>query len=312
VTGRTLGFAWLLSLGWCATAHGAERVQIALVYEAPADCPSQAELAQQIAARSQRIQIGEGRHFQVTITPSWQARIAVGETVREVAGETCREVVAAAALIIAVLAEREAPSEPAPASPAPTPPPPPLPALPEPERTWPWRFALGVGLTFETAPTPDLLLSPRPFVAFEHRPGILVRPALRLSVARGSSGSITTEAGIAELTWTAGRLEACADVGDDEGLGAAGCGTFELGAIRGRGIETLDGADETELWLAPGLIVRASYGLGQLFRFELAGGPVFPMRRYRFYFGPEEVAETAHKVPSVGASFGVGIGVMLP
>jgi hypothetical protein len=318
VTGPKTRLLWLLPLLVAAPARATESVDIELAYEAPAECPDRAELERQIQARSSRIRFAAGKEFRVRVTRGWQADIQVESTTREVNGETCREVVTAAALIIAVLADPDAPppSEPLPPAPAPLPPPAPTRRPPEepeptpPSEPWPWRFALGMGLSVDTAPAPDPIFSPRPFVAFERAPHTLaVRPTARLSLARGSSGSITTDSGTAELVWTAGRLDACAAFGDDDGLGFEPCATFELGAIRARGFRTQDGAEETVIWLAGGFLGRASYGLGSLFRFELQGGLAFPTRRYRFFFGPDE---TAHKVPAVGVTAGVGIAVLLP
>lgn len=316
MTGQKTRLLWLLPLLVTTPAHATESVDIALQYEAPAQCPDRAELERQIQTRSSRIHFAGGKEFRVRVTPGWQAHIEVESTTRDVNGETCREVVTAAALIIAVLADPDAPAptEASPPSPTlPSPPAPTPPAEPGPApfpRPWPWRFALGMGLSVDTAPAPDPIFSPRPFVAFERAPHTLaLRPTARLSIARGSSGSITTDSGIADLVWTAGRLDGCVAFGDDDGFGFEPCATFELGAIRARGIRTRDRATETVVWLAPGLLGRASYGLGSLFRFELQGGLAFPTRRYRFFFGPDE---TAHKVPSVGVTAGVGIAVLLP
>lgn len=304
---------WLLPLLVTTASRATENVDISLVYEAPEECPDRAELERQIQARSSRIQLGSGKGFRVRVSPGWQARIEVEQTTREVNGETCREVVTAAALIIAVLADPDAPP-PDPPTPTPTPPvferPPEPPRRKPPARPWPWRFVIGMGLSVDTAAAPDAIFSPRPFVAFERRPHTLaVRPTARVSIARGSSGSITTDSGIAELVWTAGRLDACTAFGDDDGLAVEPCATFELGAIRARGFQTEDGTEKTVVWLAPGFLGRASYGLGSLFRFELQAGVDFPMRRYRFYFGPDE---TAHRVPALGVTAGAGIAVLLP
>jgi hypothetical protein len=299
-------------------------VEIELEYRAPGECPDRQALESRVRARSERVRIGTSaapeRSFDVRVEPSWHARIQVrdrdGQTsTREIEGETCREVVEAAALIVAVLADPEAATEPqlaepvAAASPAAPPSTRPLPARPEPSAPWPFRFAFGIGLSLETAPAPDPVLAPRPFVALERRARDGLRPSLRASVARGKSGSIPTPAGIAELSWTSARLEGCAGLGGDDGPRADGCALFDLGTLHGRGFQTNSPTDQTVLWLAPGALGRVGYGLDDLFRIELHGGLVFPLRRYRFFFGPDE---TAHQVPELGLTAGLGIAVLLP
>jgi hypothetical protein len=326
---RLLPAAVLLAARSTAAQPATVAIEIGLDYEAPSGCPDPSELERQIAERSSRIRVAKTGNseldFGVQVEAGWRARIAVksghGEpTVREVSGETCQEVVAAAALIVAVLADPDAPppsevERPGapPRAPAPKPPPTTMAERElghrEPDAGG-WRWAFGLQLTFESAPAPGTLVTPRPFVALERRPGAeVVRPTARLSVARGSSGSIETKSGSAELTWTTARADACAALGGDRSLWAEPCAALELGSLRGRGFSTEDPGDETLFWLAPGALARGGFGVAGRLRFELQLGLVFPLRRYRFFFGPDE---TAHQVPAVGATGGFGIGVLLP
>jgi hypothetical protein len=318
----------ILLLALLPRAANAQEVAIALAYDRPAGCPDRAELERQIRARSSRIEIRTDaqRAFRVAIEtePRPHALIEMSEgggasAVRELDGETCREVVAAAALVVAVLSDPEAGELPTPATPERAPV---DSALPERDRAAPEarrpvagsgatdatrearpirvRGVLGFGLSIEGGRAPDLALSPRPLVGIELGSGA-IHPAFRLSGARARSGSIATSSGIAQLTWTAGRVDGCAAFGDS-GPVAEACASFEAGQIRGRGRETENPENTGQVWLAPGLIGRAGWELEGALRIELDAGIQFPLLRYRFYFGPDV---TAYEVPGAALTSGI-------
>jgi hypothetical protein len=112
--------------------------------------------------------------------------------------------------------------------------------------------------------------------------------------------------GIAELTWTAGRAEGCVAPATITALRQS-CASFEVGTVRGRGF--VRWTRMTRRWCgSPGLPGRGAWGSATCCA-SSSGPALFPLRRYRFYFGPDE---TAHQVPAFGVTGALGIAVILP
>jgi hypothetical protein len=251
-----------------------------------------------------------------------------GQAIRTVRHQSCEQVVRALALIGAVLTEASARRQAAPATlafddaaasraeprPARTGAPrrvgqtqAPRTARPVPkEPAWRTHGRLGAGLGVASALAPDWLLTPRFALGLERQPvrsrfGYIVG----VSFSYAQSGTLELERASAELTWTAARLEGCAQLGLTGHASLAGCAYAEVGELAGRSIEGVT-QDQTHrrLWASPGLGVALGSTLVGPLSLELGLRGFRPLVRPRFYFNPPDggAQRWLHEVPPVGAS----------
>lgn len=309
-------------------AAAAEPTPIALVYEAPPDCPAAIEFLGSVQARTSRVraaapeEVTNATVVQVTIggdaRGSWGSLMLIESGVvtgrRRVEGESCQEIVDALALATALSLDPTAllgPEPPANAPPpetaAPAPPPEPeAPARtprsrPKPER--PYLLRLG------TAAIVAEPLAPMPFWGGMAEVG--VARGRRGPAAALAFGFALGDGDHARFSWQVARLTLHplrAPLGriTEVGVGLAS----EVGALHaeGEGLDTtrtvtrgywsagLDG--RLEITLHPGLVASLAAGLG------------LPGTDRRFTIGdpPREIASSPALVPLVA----VGIGARLP
>jgi hypothetical protein len=324
----------------------AETEPISTQYHPSAGCPEEAAFFAEVQARTARARravAGErARTFTIELMPEKAAeestappgtlgRLTIQEiggsiAVREVRAPRCAEAASAISVIMAVAIDPQASTQPIAAArpPPPAPSQPGTPAHgvrsnemarsehPPPDRAAPatWRVGLGMNLFLVTAVAPDPLLGPAGFVELSRRASSIWAPSARLTLLRGSSTPASTDIGTALFTWTAGRLEACPLRWPPRfPLVARPCALLELGELEGKGTDTVDPASESRTWVAAGALGRIEASLADAVAVGFELGATVPLRRYRFYFGPNT---TVFEVPRVGASAGAGLAVRFP
>lgn len=95
-------------------------------------------------------------------------------------------------------------------------------------------------------------------------------------------------------------------------VNVAGCGAFEVGAIRARGGGLAQARAVTALWSAVAVGVRPELRLGERASVGLMLEAVVPLTRPRFFVGDSILGLSVHQVPAVGARFGATFAVQLP
>ncbi len=259
------------------------------------------------------------------------------DAVRTVRAATCREAADALALIGAVILDPEAALNAAPVAATTTAPatatdapftsgavPPPA-ATPQnvpqdtPQDTTTteghaseWRLGPGIAALFSGGVGPGVSTGFNAFfgVAEMQRAGIFALDA-RVSFAMTQTSSITTSAGTADFNWWAAGVTICPirfPPGMLGGVFAFGpCAGFEGGLLKGEGHDTISPSTSTGTWLAASVGLRAALWLTDFLRVEVEGDLVIPLRRDRFFFGPDV---TAYRVPAVAGRGSLGVALL--
>jgi hypothetical protein len=305
-----------------------------LDYEAARGCPDRRGFVAELRRRlPQGIQVAAGTVLTIIISTDGaetHGSLRFDGGMREVSGRSCGDVVRALALVAALALESaaEPPSasadanvdeaedadadaaEPAPARGQPTPsvllPPPPPPA----GFLGGWHVGAGVGLAYGIGFAPEAVLAVPLFLDVIGKDTGWLSPALRVGFVRRSSGSIMTQVGAAELTWTVGSLDGCAvqlPMGRRLPLTVRGCGRVEAGAIEASaGPMVAHPTHPVRPWLAVGPTARLSWAAWKRLSCEGEVAAVFPLIRDRFFVEP---ATTIREVPAaaVTATFGLAV-----
>ncbi len=226
-------------------------------------------------------------------------------SVRKVPGSSCEEVESALALVAALMVDPLAASwEREPPKPPPRPETPPL---PPPARS---PFA-DFSLRLEQRLTARNAIAPR--FTWGQGWGLMVtreagdyRPSVAVS-AQVARATTSATAGSAELGWAAAQVTLCpASYRPTASWDFRVCGAFQLGRLRGTGFRTASPARQSVLWSSVGLQVEGRYELLGPLWLGWEGALTFPFSRERFYLEPQEIL---HRIPSWGASFGLGLGL---
>jgi hypothetical protein len=236
------------------------------------------------------------------------------EHVREVAGKDCAEVVSALALVIALVIDPNASTEPLPAAPpAPRKPAEPVRPLPQPvpapqPSTVVWRSAAGLRLGAVGGIAPELAPELGLFVQTRLEQRSAWEPMFRLAFSGARSFEIEAEGGSARFTRLAGRLTFCPVRVPVRGPAALRpCLFGEAGVLTGAGVDAPQAASASVAWLAAGASVHAELVAGEWLLLGLEVDGILPAVRDRFYFDPRGVWE--HRVPpfALGATLTAGV-----
>jgi hypothetical protein len=305
---------------------------IHLEYSAPSGCPSEAEFAWQVRARI-RQDAAPARKYAVVLTvegPRARGTLRVEEqsrnTVREISGASCDEIAEGLALILALVIDPGARTDPARELPPPPPPerapepkcppmPTPVRVVDEPRLRTPRStggFSIDAGASFvarsalasATAGAGDVFLE-----GGIDRPGSF-SPRLRLAFEYAKSSPEVESAGTAQFSWMLGIVQAC-HVQEvlERRVAFPLCAGLEWGRVEASGSDTPDAQSQKQTWLA----LDADVGI----RWFPWNSPIFvgvdaglqvPLRRARFYFTP---STTVHTTPRVAPFVGLGAGVRL-
>lgn len=225
-----------------------------------------------------------------------------GDTiVREVPGRTCQEVTSAMALIAALMVDPLAAlSERAERAPEP-------PALPPtaPERRA-WAFGLEARLTSRSAIAPGFTWGEAAGLTLIWQ-ALSFRPSLQLSAHRARA-TTSRSLGSAQLTWTAAQLTLCpVSLQPGARWDIRACALFQAGRLLGEGYDNPNPEAAAVFWSSVGLQGELRVELVGPLWLGLEAGLIRPFTHERFYVDP---AQTLHQVPTWGASFGAGLGLL--
>jgi hypothetical protein len=305
-------------------------------YSAPAGCPSEAAFTWQVRARVRQVS-APARRYAVVLSvdgPRTRGTLRVEEetrmSVRELAGTTCDEIAEGLALILALVIDPGARTEPARDLPLqPSPERVPEPRLPPPlaasvfkpgsdvasqPRSAPqvWRPSLSAGAAavMRSALAPGTTTAGQAFLEAGLDRRATVSPHLRLGFEYAKLSPFVESAGSAQFSWMIGIAEVChAEQVLERTLSLPICAGVAWGRLEAAGSATPNAQTQTQTWLS----VDADVGLrwfpwrAPVF-IDVDGGFQVPLRRARFYFAPDT---TVHTTPRVAPFFGVGAGMRI-
>ncbi len=170
----------------------------------------------------------------------------------------------------------------------------------------PRTLSLGVDLDVSAGTAPGALVGPSPWVAWVSPAHATIVPAVRLALARASTGSIAVTGGSADFVWTVGRADGCAVLGPSRSTRLSGCLRLEAGAVDADGVNIPDAKRQTRGWFAVGPLVQAQWSFASPLFLELEAAAMVHVVADRFYFLPDV---TAYQVPGLGLVGSAGLGV---
>lgn len=277
----------------------------------------------------------------------WIEEGGTTSTAREVSGGSCGEVVGALGLVAALavdprasVAPRPAPAaaSTAPAAPAPTeePKPPldkeaaksptkepetdPTPKKPAadrapspeastmPPRRDPRHWTLGAG--GEVSALSDAIVSLRIFGELDLGGGLLA-PSIRIAASRSLPVDRAATIGSANLTWTAGAIEASPirlDLASTT-LTLRPCAGIAVGLLEAEGSGIATPRSETRAWVSANVQGRLVWAPVRAFAIELEGGAHLPILRESFFFDPNILV---YQAPAIAGFGRLGAGVRFP
>jgi hypothetical protein len=311
---RWIGPFAAATLSLFARGAQASDVPVAFEYRAPSDCPAEQELVRQVQARTQRARLAlpgqAASKFAIQIardSTATRGTLVVhplhggADSVREVSAGDCVEVVSALALVVALVIDPNASTDPLPPEqpaeqglePPPEAPSPPVPETPH----FRWGLEASLGVTGGIAPDLAPLVGIAATVSRE--PGGIWAPLLSFGVVAAQSFEVDAADGTAVFGRLAARLAFCPIRAPAVGtIALRPCALVEAGALRGEGFDTPDAASATVLWLAGGAALRFEISVAELVMLGAEGGATFPAFHDRFFFDPRRAWE--YEVPAVG------------
>jgi hypothetical protein len=319
-----------------ALALAADTEPIRIEYHADADarCPSQADFAQQVFARTRAARPASeaepARTFVVELKRTGArvaGTLAIEETqgssmARRVSGSECGHVASVLALAIALAIDPRAELAPSqelePARP-PAEPPADTPPLPDPtqppdsstgreraeDAAWSPRLSLGASAAFGIAPQPSF--GPAAGLGLRDDRAALLRELGLAFVFRTGASALIRDAR-ADFHFLASRATLCArGIQVAKSLHAGPCFAFEAGAVKASGSDLPMTARTTRFWAAAEGLIQLEYTLPAGFFVTLEGGAAIPVTRYRFVFKTPDTR--VHDVPLLTAQLGLRLGV---
>jgi hypothetical protein len=243
----------------------------------------------------------------VLITPA-------GSVERAVADASCADVVAALALSVALLLDREAAAEARPSAPlqaAPAPAASPPPTHPRPRRDEPppgsgWSATVGAGVEWVDAVAPASWFGFQPFVDVTRGSDSWFALSLRGSFRYLESG-VVGESDRTRFLWAAGRFELCPAQGPPQSkVKVMPCAGVGAGVLVGAAVDGPGSQREARGWFDVSATGRAVARLG-IFAFDVQGGRLFPVIRYDYVF--LEPHRVVHRVEAIAPMVAAGVGV---
>ncbi len=309
-------------LGIEALSFGAaadEPARALLEYEAPDDCPTQADFEHDIARRTQRLRFvtdpAVSTRYKVVLTRNAKGLftgrlLSVGagaSKVEPIAGQSCADVTAALSLNLALLVDPDAVLDVPPPPPPPPPPPrkeeaPPRIAALEPQQHWlvlaEWvlrgamgqNAAVGGGLVGEY---------------WGNRYGAFA-PVYRLEASYSLSSRDISGADVSFRLLQLSPGLCPLRVGQGTVRWLPLCGAVEVGAIQVSSAGLARTALTRRVWSAArattSLAIMGTHGA-----VEIAGGVIAPLRHYDFVF--EDPNTVVYDTPAIGAFASVSVGL---
>jgi hypothetical protein len=310
-----------------------EPIRIEYHADEDARCPSQADFAQQVFARTAAARPASesepARTFVVDLKRAGTriaGTLAIEETkgsskARHVSGSECGHVASVLALAIALAIDPRAelapsqelePVRPPAEPPADTP-------LPKPPRSadsstrrerteevsWSPRMSLGASAAFGIAPHPSF--GPAAGFGLRDERAALLRELGLAFVFRTGASALIRDA-TADFHFLAARATLCArGIQVAKSLHAGPCFAFEAGAVKASGSDLPVTGSTTRFWAAAEGLIQLEHALPAGFFVTLEAGAALPVTRYRFVFKTPDTR--VHDVPLLTAQLGLRLGV---
>lgn len=315
-----------------ALAVDTEPIHIEYHAEPEARCPSRADFAQQVFARTGAARpASEGEPARTFVVELKRAgdrvagTLAIEETrgssmARHVSGSECGHVASVLALAVALAIDPRAELAPSqelePVQPPPERPPPlPKPARPagssapresaEETTSWSPRVSLGASAAFGVAPHPSF--GPVAGLGLRHGGDALLRE-LGLAFAFRSGAPELIRGARADFRFFTSRASLCTrGIEVAKSFYVAPCFVVEAGAVTASGSDLPVTGRKTRFWAAAEGLIQLEHALPAGFFVTLESGAVLPMTRYRFVFQSPETR--VHDVPQLAAQLGLRLGV---
>jgi len=168
-------------------------------------------------------------------------------------------------------------------------------------------FFVGGDFAVATGVAPGALFGGSPYVGWRGNRAGWVDPSVRLAFLRATSDTIDVVGeGLANFTWTVGRLDVCPLASPRWAARAQACVRAEAGALEGRGFGISGAADRLRAWLAAGPILRVEWALPWRLFVDAEAGLLLRVTDDHFVFQPDVSID---RVPWVGATTGIGLGI---
>jgi hypothetical protein len=283
---------------------------------AAARCTTGEDFATELLRRSEQVRLGRpeeaGLEFRIELFEEHGAargRLTVRErdgheTVRVVPGADCREVIIGLAVIAAILVDPDVPSGNSSSAPAGR-----LESRDRASstRTVPstrpgWGFGAGAGPLVQTGVAPGA----RPGAGVEahlaSKAPRVVSPLFALGAYYTLAKIVQTPIGRAELSWWTIRASACPFRWPEQSsVTLRPCVLFDAGRLAGSGSQIEEERSRSGAWVAVGAGARIDVALVHGFLITLEAGALAPLVPHRFYFAPDNEANTAFVTPGAAA-----------
>lgn len=297
-------------------ALAGQETPLAISYDAPAECPSEAAFFEALRARTDRFRrAGAGETaLEVGVHVSHGDHGFHGElreadsAARTVDGETCAEVIEALSLTVALSVDPEAR---APVPPTPTPVAPPIVIVrrvyvqaPVP-RTVETRLELGVGAAATEVLASDFSLGGALSATLLRDTSASTSASVQLSLLWATTGALTSPA-THRARLSALLLDACPVRFKVRSLELAPCLLGSAGVLEATGRDLAETATVDRTWWSAGVDAQVSVALGAGFQVEGALGGSLPFWRRRFYTTEPQQVVTETPVVSPLARLGLG------
>lgn len=287
-----------------------------LVFSSSAGCGSAPNLLHELERRTTRIRPATDDGHAITLIVELfktsfgvRGQLTVRKpdgalTVREVPGHDCQEVESALALIVALMVDpsagnavdlSEVRGEALPARPA----------------SSPLRGESSSSFWVEQRASLRSAIAPR--ASFGEGLGVMFTRersplhwsvGLAATVARSSNSSAS---GSAAFEWAAVELALCPlGFRPSSSWDLRACGIAQAGRLRVVGFATSDASEKRLFWFALGGSAQIRRQLAGPLWVGLEAALEFPFSRQSFYFEPQPIV---HRVPAIGASAGLGLGL---
>jgi hypothetical protein len=146
-----------------------------------------------------------------------------------------------------------------------------------------------------------------PYLGWRAKGDALVAPSFRLAFLRVGSGPVDFPVGVAEFTWTVGRLDGCPIAWPRTVIRVLECVRVEAGTLEVAGARVPAPLTQLRAWLTAGPLVRAEWPFIRWAFIDLEVGLLLRVMQDRFYFFAPDTS--AYQVPLLGVTAGVGVGI---
>jgi hypothetical protein len=306
---------------------------VQLEFTAPSDCAAQAQFAQQVRQRSERIEFRTVANKQLAITiqgnqSAWTGRAAFTDSdqepmSREITARSCDEVVDGLALVTVMVLDpdaiqnsgsdhpptlaAEAPRVTPQSNPTPVAPPTSVPATSNRKSAPHLGLGLSAAVGAKAGPAPSLMWGWGASANLNLERPSTWSPQMRMTALMYSKDAYLERGGMADFSMLEFQLSVCPLVLRHKQLRLRPCLAASYGRLNASGTRTFVPASESVAWLEGDVQVEVTWQPISMLMLFIAPTAGIPFKRYSFGFEPY----VFHQVPSVILSGIAGVGLRL-